>query len=53
MTRHAELDMFEPIARRRCFRYEHDLEPSTGHREILHRFGDAMRELVRRKAAFG
>ena len=53
MTRHAQLDMFEPIARRRCFGYERHLEPPAGHGEILHRFGDAMRELVGGKAPFG
>ena len=53
MARNAELDVFKSIARRRCFGYERDFEPPSGHGEILHRFGDTMRELVGGKAAFG
>ena len=51
MARDAELDLLQPVARAVGQRHERDLEPAAGHRELLHRRRDAVRELVRGEPA--
>ena len=53
MAGNAKLHALESVACRRRFRNERNVETPARHREILHRVGHAMRELVRGEAALG